>query len=444
MKPIKTQDQTKIAVTGCIVLGAIIYFIAPGWQTLLDGANFVQWRKQTVLLSGVIAWVLMTACMIIALRPLWLDKMTGGLDKAYGIHKWAGIISVITVILHWAIYESIKWFSSLGWITVARRLPHGERPFWMEMAKLTGEWSFYLFVVLGLLVLIKFIPYHWFSKLHKGFPIVYLLGAYHSLAMLPVEWWQNPAAYLLTILTVIGCYAAVVSLLQRIGKSRQVNATVTHIKQTASGIIEVCVQLSEGKVLPYRTGQFAFIDFGYPGEGHHPFTIASVNQNELRFVIKPLGDFTSKLEQHLHVGQSVKIEGAYGQFNFQSALPNQVWIAGGIGIAPFIGRLEELANSTENNPHIIDFWYCTRTKQENLFPDNLDELCRQAGVRLHRLVDEDDQQLSVLAIQESVPDLTLTSVWFCGPVGLANKLRKELVTVGVASHEFHAENFEFR
>lgn len=194
--------------------------------------------------------------------------------------------------------------------------------------------------------------------------------------------------------------------------------------------------------MQHKPGQFAFVDFG-GFEGAHPFTIASSNTQELRFSIKALGDFTGQLRHILRIGQLVRIEGPYGQFNFESSRARQVWVAGGIGITPFIARLEYLALHG-GVQQAIDLWYCTRSVQDGQFPANLDELCAKAQVTLHRVADERQQRLTAQIIQKTVQDLSQTSVWFCGPSGFAKDLLSGLKAMGLSGADFHAERFEMR
>lgn len=446
MNTLMRSSPTLRWIGGAVALGLGIYVLSTSWLVLLDGAGFMAWRKQVILLSGAIAWILMTICMVIALRPLWLDRLMGGIDKAYGVHKWAGITAMITLVLHWLMHEVPKWLVNWGWLIPGRRAGGGsgaDPGMWATLAKPVGEWAFYAFVVVAVLALVKYFPYRLFSKVHKVFPVIYLAGAYHALAILPTCWWRSPAAYLVVALTAVGSYAAIISLTQMVGLSRKVQAVVTQVRQTASGIVEVSLQLAGEQRLVHQAGQFAFVDFGLNHEGPHPFTIASADPQALRFMIKPLGDFTSQLNALLKPGQHVQIEGPYGQFDFRTDKPQQVWVAAGIGVAPFIARLEQLAAQGHQLQN-VDFWYCTYTVSENLYPYQLDALCAQTGVRLHRMVAERGQQLSAEIIRHTVPDISRISVWFCGPVGFARALCDGLSAAGLEEKHFHAERFEMR
>ena len=107
--------------------------------------------------------------------------------------------------------------------------------------------------------------------------------------------------------------------------------------------LEIDVQ-PEGGWRGHQAGQFAFLRFD-KSEGAHPFTISSdwAGDGHLRFLINALGAHTRDLFERLKVGDAVRVEGPYGRFTFEGSSPRQIWIGGGIGVTPFMARLQALA-----------------------------------------------------------------------------------------------------
>jgi len=67
----------------------------------------------------------------------------------------------------------------------------------------------------------------------------------------------------------------------------------------------------------------------------------------------------------------VTVEGPYGCFDFEDNHPRQIWVAGGIGITPFVARMKYLAHHPgERQP--IDLFLpqmnTNRTRRTNLLP----------------------------------------------------------------------------
>ncbi|MFZ8991027.1 MAG: SUMF1/EgtB/PvdO family nonheme iron enzyme, partial [Pseudohongiellaceae bacterium] len=74
----------------------------------------------------------------------------------------------------------------------------------------------------------------------------------------------------------------------------------------------------------------------------HPFTISSAPAEDvLRLTIKASGDFTRALHQTLKAGDGAIVMGAYGMFDYKTGRPDQIWIAGGIGLTPFLAFIRD-------------------------------------------------------------------------------------------------------
>jgi len=131
----------------------------------------------------------------------------------------------------------------------------------------------------------------------------------------------------------------------------------------------------EGKPLTYKSGQFIFVRFynEYLSKEAHPFSIASKsNDHKLKVVVKNLGDFTSGIH-NLKVGDKVSIEGPYGRFNYDRRDGiDQVWIAGGVGITPFLGMAEDLKDRKINMK--IDLYYSVKDDKDFISLNNLKEV----------------------------------------------------------------------
>jgi predicted ferric reductase len=245
---------------------------------------------------------------------------------------------------------------------------------------------------------------------------------------------------------------ALLSLTNRIGRNRQHPAEIVSISHHEGKLLEIVCRPA-ASWLGHHAGQFLFANFGRPNEGAHPFTIASPwnpQDGTLTLAIKALGDFTAELPRLVLPGQPVVLEGPYGSFDFSPAGPgdrsnqseHQVWVAGGIGVTPFLARLGELAKAEDRRSANADFFYCTPDTKNGDFPEHLEALCQSAGVRLHRRLTDRDGPLNP---QEVVATLQPKStVWFCGPAAWGEALARTLTGSGLPREAFHREIFEFR
>ncbi len=441
--------MTQKWIVGSLFVGGLIFAFSPGPMRLIN--NPVNWemREQLVYLTGVCAMSLMVSSMILSARFELVNKIAGGLDKAYVIHKWTGIYSFVFVLLHWLTEKVPHWLVELNIIPNPGELVDGSQFSELEIALfqsgvLIAEVLFYGFVLLVTIALFNKIPYRYFRITHKIFPGIFLLLAYHAAtAPLKEHWFISPGAYLLLVLLTIGSFAAIIGLFQQIGKSRKINAVIKDIEYHKRGILDIRLRTLD-KPFIHQAGQYAFVQFAHDKEPH-PFTIASsgVDPNTLRFSIKSLGDFTKDLNNSIGVGQNVKIEGPYGEFKFEDDCKRQVWIAGGIGITPFMARLEYLSNhGGVKKP--VDFWYCTRGDLESQFPSSLQSLCEKNAINFSHLNSNEKEYLSIDLLKTKIGDFNTVSIWFCGPNDFAKFIIKGLKSSGFDMRNFHYDSFSMR
>lgn len=147
------------------------------------------------------------------------------------------------------------------------------------------------------------------------------------------------------------------------------------------------------------------------------------------------------MPERVQIGDVVKLEGPYGQFNFQGRQKRQIWIGGGIGITPFISRMKELARKPDGKT--IDLFHTTTVYDPHAI-GLLENDAKAAKVRLHVLWDERDGRLNVARITELVPGWQDADIWFCGPAGFGQALKKDLIAMGFSENRFHQELFEMR
>jgi len=243
-------------------------------------------------------------------------------------------------------------------------------------------------------------------------------------------------------LMVGGMVAALSSLFRLIGKGHHATGKVVAFKHHKGvDVVQIDVQLASTWA-GHSAGQFAFVTF-HQNEGAHPFTITShwAGDGKLRFLVKNLGDYTSKLPRAIKLGDEVTVEGPYGEFKFENGRQRQIWIGGGIGITPFVARMTELACRPDGRQ--IDLFHTTSIYDEGAIAA-LHKDVAAAGVRLHLFADKKDGRLTVEKICALVPDWQSANIWFCGPSGFAAALREGFLAKGLLADDFHTELFDMR
>ncbi|MBY0410641.1 MAG: ferredoxin reductase family protein [Burkholderiaceae bacterium] len=424
--------------------------VALGWWQL---------RQHAIYLSGLWSISLMALVLLLALRLPLLDRVLGGMDQVYRLHKWAGIAGALTAVVHWGAKESSGWIKALWggagkpehdavlpWLTDAR-----------GFAKDLGEWSFYLLLAMVALTLLpRLLPYKHWRLLHRAMPLLFLALALHALALMPFTFWALPLGLMMGTLLALGSLAAVWSLAGWVGRSRSHAARIQSVAvlgdtPTGAPVEVICAMPKSWS--GHRAGQFVFVRFD-AAEGAHPFTIASAphalgNSPEgeplLRLVIKPLGDYTRTLRQRLRAGQRVDIEGPYGRFDGEgSRRRQQVWVAAGVGVTPFLALLEARQPGVATDgkkPALVHMHYCTRDARRDPLLARLQALCAQAEPIVLLTVHNEahGERLTPQELQARPGPL---DIWFCGPQGLGDALHEH--ARGPNRWRLHRESFAMR
>lgn len=430
-----------ISVIASLLLAAWLYSLGMG-----PGAAWLDvwwWRREAILFSGVLSFTLMAWLMLLAMRPAWLEQRMGGLDRLYRMHRLAGYWAIGLGFAHYLLELAGPLLDML--VPHPGKGPKVERLFeaWRDSAKDLGEWSIWLLGLLLVLTLWQRFPYHLWRYAHRLLAPLFLLFTFHGVVLAPDNYWRQPLGLLIAASALLGSICALYSLTRRIGQSRRHTGQIVAMRALADDVLEITCQL-QGH-WRHQPGQFAFIDFG-GAEGAHPFTLSAADTGNacVRVAIKALGDHTRHLQHTLQVGQAVQVEGPYGAFTLPSAqLPNQHWIAAGIGVTPFLAWLEALQGQPERAPQAT-LHYCVRNPAEDLFGQRLAQLC--SGLPSIRL------QVHYSDLQGPLDGSTLLSehpqgwphLWFCGPQGLAEHLRRGLRQAGMPLAQFHQEAFRMR
>ena len=159
-------------------------------------------------------------------------------------------------------------------------------------------------------------------------------------------------------------------------------------------------------------------------------------------VIKPLGDYTRRLPSLLQPGQAVQIEGPYGCFDAQGgAARTQVWVAGGVGITPFLALLQARQPGVAGRDGLqpAHLHYCTRNAAQDVLLPQLQALCEAAQPSV-RLQVHDAAQGEYLTPEHLAQYGAQLDIWLCGPAGLGKAMRQ----AQQRGWRIHQEAFQMR
>lgn len=382
------------------------------------GAVFSQYLGMTALIA-------MSLSQLIATRWTGIEWIFGPLDQSYRLHKWLGLWALAASFMHDTIDADMRGLGSETLLT--------------DIAETAGEVSLYGLLLLVVITVATFIPYHLWKWTHRFIGVFFVLSAFHYLFILKPFSNADPLGVYMGLICLIGLVAyAYTSAPRRFRPSRAYR--VTHLDK-AGDALAVTLQ-PQGRALKHRAGQFAFISFADLGLGEpHPFTLSSAPQEDgsLRMTIGPLGDYTIRLMSRLQVGAQARVEGPFGDFGI--ARGPQVWVAAGIGITPFAAMAGSLGS--QHGP--VTLIYSVRSRQLAAHIDELEALAaKHNNFTLVLRETASEGRLTPADVASLAGDLKKTHVLYCGPSTLRQSIWNELKGQGLSARRFHYERFEIR
>ena len=412
-----------------VVLTIAVWLVFPPAR---DGVeNYARYHLGMILGSTVI--VLMSFSLFLSTRPKWAEPYFGGLDKMYMTHRrtstsafllmFVHLLTVPISLLNLHIGNYLAMISFLGIIAIVLPTLAPRIPF---LSKLTGS------------------SYEGWKKLHRYIGLFFILGYLHSITVnapttkIAISWNQ------IFVFLGIGSYLYA-EVFGRFFK-KYVPYLVEAVNHPNNSTTEVVLRARNQPIKHAHAGQFLFVKFaGVQGlDESHPFTISSApSEDVLRLTIKASGDFTRHLFANLKAGTSATVEGAYGMFNYKTGGEKQIWVAGGIGVTPFLSFLRDLKTGLA---HDVDFYYTVRHPEEAVFKDEVEAATKQ-NTRLKARIrfSATDGSLTVDEIAKNAGgDIRGHHVYMCGPLPMVQAFEKKFMEAGVPAGNIHFEEFNFR
>jgi predicted ferric reductase len=390
-------------------------------------------------LCGVEAVLLLSCSLVLATVLPPIERAFGGLDRVALWHRRVAVAAVILLVPHLALVTTppSPYISTVGqgfgqvalaglvflslwalapglraarWPGLIRRLARATYERWLSAHRLTG-----LFVAVAVV--------------HGALVDVVL----HRSTLLRV-------VYLGVGVTGVAAYLYREFFARFVIPIHQY--TVAEVRQLNDTTVDVALE-PVGEPITLTAGQFVFLAFGGPGGWQrHPFTVASPpSARQLRVSIKAVGDYTGGIYDLAKPGVPARIAGPFGGFDYRRGGIDQIWIAGGIGITPFLSWIRDLDREFDRN---VDFYYSVAHDSDALFGDELTAAARNhQSLRVHLLVSDRDGYLTgeqVLAgTQREHP-----WIYMCGPPPMMTALNKGLRSQGVPAARIRWEQFGAR
>ncbi len=439
-------------ILGWTVLLAISFLPIIPWlltgQTAQNLNNYVDITHAFGQLCGLIGMTMFALTFILSTRLKFIEDTFGGLDKVYIVHAVMGGTSLIMILFH-PIFLVMKFIPSQLNLAASYLLPG------QHFSVNLGIYALIGMVALIMITLYSKMKYNHWKVSHKFLGFIFMLAVLHVFLV------KNSIArdnifegYFIyaAVVSIIGLCGFVYSIFFKGKSSSRLSYKVESVMKRSGGAYEITM-VPLAKSLSYKSGQFIFTRFYNKNitTEAHPFSIASKsNDLKLKVIIKGLGDYTSTIGA-LNVGDKAIIEGPYGRFNYDSNAVsniNQIWVAGGIGITPFIGMAEDLKQKKMSNS--ITLYYSVKEEAEFINIDGFKNIEKATNGKF-KIVPWDTKKSGYLNLDAickqnnfSKKDLIKTNFYLCGPKPLKDGIKNALIALDVSDENIFQEEFSFR
>lgn len=400
--------------------------------------------------NGVLAWGFMAMAIVIAARPAWLERVTKTpLDALYRWHRTLGFWALGLSVVHWVTKTLMQPILALMTLEPVPKIVRGELAgfdlFWSQIRPFAVDssiWATAIALLLGAMVFVKAIRYSKWLLWHKLFSVLFILLSVHSIRLMDPADAFLPLGWINIAVTLVGLRYSAVLLVRGAGREKTVKAAVTDVRVDRDVTL---LTVRPEKPLSVRPGEFAFL--ATDGEEKHPFSVASVRPDgTLLFAVKALGDYTTNTVPTIAAGDVVSVEGPWGAFtpaflegDAQKKPRHEVWVAGGIGIAPFYAWLESAAKEENAAPYAKLVW-CIRDRTAEPLFGQVEWLAKKAGVDL-RVVESKTARLDAAALfREGLPE----SLALCAGAGLSSAVIDAYLKAGGERSAVRREHFDWR
>lgn len=389
-------------------------------------------------LLGLMGMGMYAVNLVLATRAKWLEDFFGGMNKVYIAHHILGGLAFVLLLFH-PLFLSLRYlvFDS-GLSTAADLFLFSEDP-----AINFGIIALGLMQIFLILTFFVKLPYQLWKFTHKFLGLAFFFASLHVLFIdsdvtyiVYLQWymWFLVAIGATSILyrTILGHWV-VPTRVFRVVSLRNENATIR----------EIGLEPADGKPFNFTPGQFVFIGFpDSPGlEEVHPFSISSAPSGggKVLLGIKALGDFTRELAK-LEPGTRAVIEGPFGRTSHAfMEKKKQVWIAGGIGITPFLGMARSL---TPDNGYEIDLYYSLIDRSDQPFVSELEEIARRCpNLRFIPWYSKESGYLSGEAVIKNSDGIAGRDIILCGPPPMMKSIKEQFKKWRIPTKNIHSEEF---
>lgn len=203
--------------------------------------------------------------------------------------------------------------------------------------------------------------------------------------------------------------------------------------------------LSLDKERKYNPGSFVQLSLDYATASDiwpesRTFSIASYDKGFMRFIIKKAGEYTTRIHNELHMGDTCTIKYPFGDlFQKNSSNEKHLLLAGGVGITPFLGMVQYFKQ--ENLLNNVTLFYSVKLVGDflhevvlmDVLANHMETFVTRESCSAHH-----NRRINIDDIKR-VADID-THVYVCGSKGFNNHFKDVLIMNGYS--KIHMDEWE--
>ena len=393
-------------------------------------------------ITGLLGMTLLSISFILSARFVFLDKLFSGLNRVYVKHHTIGSVAFCLLLFH-PIFLFIEYLQISLKSAFLFILPG-------DIFVDLGKVALIIFIILIAFTFYFKFKYQNWKNTHKFLGIVLILGIIHML-FVPSDISGNfVLACYMSGIAILGVISYFYRTILGIYKATEYEYKLEKVIKKNDNVAELIFSPLREKI-KFLPGQFVFLRFNLPPNAanreilseSHPFSIASCNgDHNLSLGVKALGDFTSIIYL-LKPGALCKIEGPFGAFSFLKApSKRQIWIAGGIGITPFLSMAREINFAKIYKDYKIDLYYSARNNGEMAFLEEFRRISENnANFKFYPHFSENDGRLSADYISQNSENIKNADIFLCGSDPFMKNLRNQFKKLDFNNNKIYSEEF---
>jgi predicted ferric reductase len=391
-------------------------------------------------LCGAEAVLLFSCSLVLAALVPWGERAFGGLDRVFVWHRRVAVAGLVLLVPHIALVSSAP------------------DPFETSLGHALGDVALVGLIGLSVWALAPRLrgarfpgPIRWLARTshehwlnaHRLTGVFVAVALTHGAIVAPTLRHSTPIRVAFVVTGTAGVLAYVYRELLARYFMPNYGYEVASVRRLSRSVIELGLDPVRGN-FSFTPGQFVVLAIGgIAGWEEHPFSVSSSSSAErLDVTIKASGDYTDRLYDRLQPGAPATVIGPFGGFDYHDGRYEQVWIAGGIGVTPFISWLRSLNGTLDRD---VDFYYSVKQPEDAVYLDEIYEAAaRYPTLRPHVVYSDRDGLLTAEEVIGALRPAVAPSIYMCGPRAMAVSLTRGFENLGVRQSDIRWEEFDAR